>query len=339
LYRAVLFLQRYMEFYDNAAPPLAGYAASDPFAFSSAAEQKPWHTTLAGLYEDYKPGGVDFFNDQLMVVCHAPTGPQVAAGAPSLLVFYDRATAQVAKIMTLLHTPNATAFNGTCGGVAVAGAYVYVTDDTPGPAPIMAGGVRRLAHRGAAWPAPDITADDATGGGNGADAQVKAGTLLAFSKADINAALADAYAGPANLTVASLNGFLLEWDLPISASHVFYDNDPVSPRLWVSEYYEPKDGDKPEVKVLSGTTGLAVGFQCTPNVGLFAGAQATATLRGETLNLPYIIGDTQFEIGPLARAFTYGYVEFVGAPVSVWVNRCTLKRGYDCRVEFHEMPK
>ena len=83
--------------------------------------------TIAGLYEWYRPRGVTFFGATYVVV--GMQGVEEAVGRPSLLVFYKRNSREVYKLIELWMSPGQP-FYGTCGGVALTGQFLYVTDDT-----------------------------------------------------------------------------------------------------------------------------------------------------------------------------------------------------------------
>ena len=70
------------------------------------------------------PRGVTFWAQQYVATCYQATGDN--AGKPSLLVFYPRAKKEVYKIIELWLKPDLP-FTGTCGGIALAYNYLYVS--------------------------------------------------------------------------------------------------------------------------------------------------------------------------------------------------------------------
>ena len=184
-----LFPVRYMQFWDLSSPPLI-----------SLGGEKIMSWTIGGLYEWYRPGGVGFYGQDFVMVCYQ--GLEDKVGSPSVLAFYPRTSRQIYKLVELW-IDESTPFTGTCGGVALARDVLYVTDDTD-----------------------------------------QEGWLLGYSKVDIDALL-DAGRAPGSIFVTSDSNKRLIINLPFTASHVYYDNDPINPRLWVSEHYRNATVDEP----------------------------------------------------------------------------------------------
>ena len=207
---SVLYKLRYLHWWDSSTPPLFSYdIASGPDVLS-----KRYHWTLAGLYEWYRPRGVDFWDQAYMVTglqYTAPLKPNETAH-PSLLVFYARGSDDVYKLIELWEDES-TPFTGTCGGVALARDIVYVSDDS------VVGGV-------------------------------SSGLLLGFDRADIQRQL-DAGRAPGRVFVTSRYGKRIKLDLPFSTSSLYYDGDIKNPRLWVTELFRPGSFDQDEVAVKS----------------------------------------------------------------------------------------
>lgn len=86
--------------------------------------------TLGGLYEWYRPRGTAFWDTSYVMVCHQyrPDMPEEGRSLASILAFYPRNSREIYKLVELW-IDETTPFTGSCGGVALARDYLYVSDD------------------------------------------------------------------------------------------------------------------------------------------------------------------------------------------------------------------
>ena len=182
-----------------------------------------------------------------------------------------------------------------------------------------------LARAGATLYASDDTGQD--------------GWLAAFSAADVDAAVA-ARGPPSRVFATSVV------NIAYTASHVSFDNDPTTPRIWVAEHFVTATNVTPMLPVKNGKSSAwvpdpawnetgdgasdvasLVGFPVDPTTGALLGAAGGIA-----------VPDTVLSIGPHVTAALFGYTEYPGGPQFFTLQRCALKPGFECKIEWHEPP-
>jgi len=195
------------------------------------------------------------------------------AGKPSLLVFMPR-SGGIRKILEL-YVDDDTPFAGSVGGVAVTPDYLWTVDDSGEPA-------------------------------------ARKTSLVGFSRADINAALARGVR-PERLKVTTINGKRAVLNAGVTASGVYFDPASGNPRLWVHEYWAPGKPGVPELRVASGAAssysgekGVAVAISCNRE-----GAPLAMYQNGFSTSTALSADETVY-IGAHAKGFVPDYEELRG---------------------------
>ena len=158
-------------------------------------KSKRWSWTIAGLFDNYRPRGVTFWGDPgavppYVITCMQADEPFLLGNnTPSILVVYQRNSPEVFKAIELWINET-TPFVGTCGGIALAARFLYVTDDTN-----------------------------------------QEGWVYGFAKGDVDAQLRSGR-GQGKIQVTSVEGRPLIVNLAVTASHIYWDADLTTPRLW-----------------------------------------------------------------------------------------------------------
>lgn len=261
---------------------------------------------LPGAFEDWVPRGFALFYrpDVHIVALHGFGRREHDA---TLLAFLRVSDGSIVKLLRLHAAPGAP-FRGSAAGIAITAGYVWVSDDTEGPS----GGPR-------------------------------ATSVLAFSRADIDAALNAASQRPADLVAAIVgrNGRRAVVDVGLVGSGLTFaaGSDAGADCLYVLETYRPARSGQAELSVRtppSSVTGMSGAAVClrTDASGMLKPADAAAAAFEPGLTQP-LRGHTAY-VGPNVRGFVPQYTQ-VGATFAFAVlMRCDVQPDFGCRGEWHQ---
>ena len=321
-------MHRFFNFWDASSPSLTEVAMGrDTFSW-----------VLAGLFEDFVPGGVAFLNGDLLV-CHTRLANAVLNHTNEIWwVVYDRDNAAKIKKIFVVYEDVTMGedgkFRGSCHSLAVANQVVYMTvglgihgNSGPETAYGLYGfWTQHLLDGLAAGQQPGFI------------------TLGYLGPKPANAAATGSAgpAAPASVGMYSVGGWSdgkgenggayrpLVWEnLPLTPSSVTFQDDTFQPRIWLAEYQIQQSGDLQETCVKSGVKGaMAFGIWVDQGSGLISGFAS---------DLGVQFYDHKIAISYHVRSMHCGYTEYTGGPIFCIIVRCIAKANFDCKLEFHQL--
>lgn len=262
---------------------------------------------LPGAFEDWVPRGFAlFYRPNLHIIALHGFGRREHDA--TLLAFLRVSDGAIVKLLRL-HTAPGAPFRGSAAGIAVTAGYIWVSDDSEGPQ----GGPR-------------------------------ATTIVAFSRADIDAALNAADQRPRDLVAATVgsSGRRAVVDAGLVGSGLTFaaGSDAGADCLYVLETYRPARSGQKELSVRtppSGITGMSGAAVClrTDVNGMLKPANASAATFEPGVEQP-LRGHTAY-VGPNVRGFVPQYTQVGASFAFAALMRCDVQPDYGCRTEWHQM--